>query len=808
MKNLLWFCLLSLVPYFVSGQVIPPERTVNWSQAGYSGALPSPSTFVNVLDFGAVGDGVTNNVTAVTNAMNSLSGNPGVVFFPSGTYLFNSYLNIPNNVVLRGLSSTLSKLKFNFSGTNTVCINIAGTQPSSFVPVSSGYTSGSSTITVSNPAGFAAGDYIEIRETNGSWDTEPATWAAYAVGQIIRLTGVSGNELLLEEPLRITYEASLNPEVGKLTPKKNVGIETLGIERVDDAPTGGPSNINISLAANCWIRGVESNKSVGAHIMVGRSTNIEITGCYIHHAFTYTGSNNRGYGITLNTHAGSCLIENNIFRYLRHAMMVKVGANGNVFGYNYSIEPNRSEFPTNWAADISFHGHYAYSNLFEGNIAQNIIFDHEWGPAGPYNTVFRNRAELYGIIMTSSSNPTNNQNIVGNEVTNNGFAMGNYTITGSGHFQYGNNVKGTIIPSGTTTLDDESYYYTSKPPFWNVTMNWPTIGIPNTINTGTIQAKLRYQNAHYTYLLPVVSAGDDVTINEGESTILNGSLMGGIPTYAYSWTPTTGLSNPAIMNPVATPLATTTYTLTVTDMYGVVDSDEVTVTVLPAFQPVVTDLKVFLEGPFNGSGMNTNIRALPDFPLSQPFNVSPWNYTGTESVLTVPADAVDWVLLELRETAGSASTATSATMVARMACFLLSDGTISETDGISLPEFGITVNDDLYAVIWHRNHIGIMSANPLTESGGLYNYDFSTGAGMVYGGNLGYKEIAPGIWGMFGGDGDSDGQVTNNDKNIVWETQSGLSGYYNGDFNLDSQVSNIDKANVWRPNAGKGTQVP
>ena len=47
-------------------------------------------------------------------------------------------------------------------------------------------------------------------------------------------------------------------------------------------------------------------------------------------------------------------------------------------------------------------------------------------------------------------------------------------------------------------------------------------------------------------------------------------------------------------------------------------------------------LSVFLEGPFNGTDMNADLAGLPDFPLAQPFNTAPWNYAGTESVLSVP----------------------------------------------------------------------------------------------------------------------------------------------------------------------------
>ena len=51
-----------------------------------------------------------------------------------------------------------------------------------------------------------------------------------------------------------------------------------------------------------------------------------------------------------------------------------------------------------------------------------------------------------------------------------------------------------------------------------------------------------------------IDAGSDVTICQGDSTQLNAS--GGL---IYTWTPTTGLSNPNIANPIAKPTQTTTY---------------------------------------------------------------------------------------------------------------------------------------------------------------------------------------------------------------------------------------------------------
>ncbi|MCD4735656.1 MAG: PCMD domain-containing protein [Bacteroidales bacterium] len=221
------------------------------------------------------------------------------------------------------------------------------------------------------------------------------------------------------------------------------------------------------------------------------------------------------------------------------------------------------------------------------------------------------------------------------------------------------------------------------------------------------------------------------------------------------------------------------------------------------------DLTAFLEGPFNGTDMNTTLNTDGYLPLAQPYNQAPWNYAGTEAVAAIPnANVVDWVLVEIRD-ATVATQATSQAVVARQAAFILSDGSIVDTDGQSNLIFNnLTIQNSMFVVIWHRNSVGIMSAVPVVETGGIYSYDFTSGAGTVYGGSNAHKEITTGVWGLIGADGNADEQINNGDKIDVWTPQAGSSGYQDGDFNLDGQVNNGDKNDVWVPNTGMGGQVP
>ena len=220
------------------------------------------------------------------------------------------------------------------------------------------------------------------------------------------------------------------------------------------------------------------------------------------------------------------------------------------------------------------------------------------------------------------------------------------------------------------------------------------------------------------------------------------------------------------------------------------------------------DLKVYLEGPYLGPYMSTVLNIVGYVPLNQPYNVAPWNYFGTESVVEIPGDdVVDWALIELRD-APDASSATSSASIAFQAGFVLKDGSVRGVDGSSFLTFNVPFVNNLFVVVWHRNHLAVISAYPLTGSGSVFSYDFSVSANAAYGGAIAHKDLGGGVWGMVGGDGLPDGQIGNTDKIDVWIPQSGNSGYYQGDFTLDGQVNNNDKVDVWSVNSGWSSQVP
>ncbi len=228
----------------------------------------------------------------------------------------------------------------------------------------------------------------------------------------------------------------------------------------------------------------------------------------------------------------------------------------------------------------------------------------------------------------------------------------------------------------------------------------------------------------------------------------------------------------------------------------------------------VKGFRVLLEGPYDANNelMSTVLNDQDLIPLEQPFDSDPaavWYYNGSETVAGIPnTNIVDWILVQTRD-ATSAANATPETIKENQVAFLLNNGKIVGLDGHSNISFSEPINDNLYLVVFQRNHLGVISSGPVDITGEYaFTYLFSDGSDQVFGGSIGHKEISSGLWGMMGGDGDGNGQIELDDKTVVWQSQAGKTNYLSGDYNLDGQVDNSDKNDTWIENNNTSSQIP
>jgi len=212
------------------------------------------------------------------------------------------------------------------------------------------------------------------------------------------------------------------------------------------------------------------------------------------------------------------------------------------------------------------------------------------------------------------------------------------------------------------------------------------------------------------------------------------------------------------------------------------------------------------------------------------------------------------VLIELRETSAgldTAATYASDTVIARKPAFLLSNGRVVDAaaysrldaprpgqcfredvtsdrhcPGVWFDRLTPDENKDLYVVVRHRNHLGVMSASPMVAvgagdgadsdrdavgAGGVYAHDFSSGLGSArgranahktYTGSRGERISLP-VPVMAVGDTNEDGIIQQTDVSVIAFFNQGLAEYNVADFNLNGIVQSEDILNYGIQNLGR-----
>lgn len=143
--------------------------------------------------------------------------------------------------------------------------------------------------------------------------------------------------------------------------------------------------------------------------------------------------------------------------------------------------------------------------------------------------------------------------------------------------------------SPNTGLSNAAGSFTTASPNGTTTYTCTVTDINGCISTGQVVVTIFPTN--------FATAGNDTSILPGLSAQLNATNPNGIN---YTWSPIDYLNDPNIANPIANPTATTTYTVSMTDVNGCITNDDVIVILQPACQGVI-NATAFTP---NGDGLN------------------------------------------------------------------------------------------------------------------------------------------------------------------------------------------------------------
>ena len=392
--------------------------TYDWGDyCGIPGGIPTDRT-----QYGTTM--TTSNTLSEINARIAACPSGQYVQLAAGTYSLGTVLfGIKSGVTLRGAGAGQTIINPTASPAIATYPHNSETyfRNEDGIAISSGYTKGSTSITLSSApsAYFVVGRLVQITQDDSPdvWDTGvgvyhrtgfPGSYGMSATRNLrftSRITGITGNTISFATPIPVGYSASLNPAAYPMrtSPMSLCGVENLTIN------CGGTIDraVHFANSDQCWVKDVEIYNFTGATGCI-RFYNVhqcEINRCYAHDAADYPIQAD-GYPYFLYYGCSCCSVVDNVAH--RVGPTVVNGSSGNVLLNNYLLNIRRRRVTGEaqpWLTQgiIVNHGPQAAMNLVEGNIAQRFQSDGYHGSAS-HTTLFRN--QIHGVLPDLAS-PTN-----------------------------------------------------------------------------------------------------------------------------------------------------------------------------------------------------------------------------------------------------------------------------------------------------------------------------------------------------------------------------------------------------------------
>jgi hypothetical protein len=312
-------------------QVLTADSTqaagLKWDAATDSNAIHKGDIVQNVKDYGAIGDGTTDDKTAIQAAIDAANAaGGGIVYLPTGVYNIASSpgLNLKEGVALVGAGTAATTIKQSYwPGSFLAFIKAQGTYTDADqTTLTADANAGDSTLTVASTSGINVGDYFLL----GS-DTAFLNAIASAShdelrnrGEIVRVLSVdSGTALTIRGYVQDFYATAAAASLKTISYIAGVGLRDLAI--VNSDPGNHTSDMVSFLAVRDFdVQNVlfKDGDNVGLSLDLCREGTV--TGCRWLDFADNPGATQFGYGINLVRATEDVAITGCAFRRLRHSV--------------------------------------------------------------------------------------------------------------------------------------------------------------------------------------------------------------------------------------------------------------------------------------------------------------------------------------------------------------------------------------------------------------------------------------------------------------------------------------------------------
>lgn len=317
----------------------------------------------NVRDFGAVGDGVTDDTAAIARALGAATrAKGGVVFFPAGTYLVTgrilprtiSPLTIMGDgVVLRGEGPDATRILAQFpeNTSTTAVIRAEGRRTGTATYLTADAKAGDRALVVGDAAErFSPGDHIILEADDTGPLMTPSRLPFYrGRNHLLIVDRVDGDTVYVTEPLRLDFLTADRARITQYEPIRRVVIEDLSIHSTNEADL---NLVHFSYAYQCQMTNVHLSGFTRGGLRLDWSKGCVIADNDSSHA-RWFGGGGEGYGFNMHRSHDN-LFERNHSTVTRHAFVVNYGNSGNLLRNNVMSHST--------LAAIDIHGEYNYDN--------------------------------------------------------------------------------------------------------------------------------------------------------------------------------------------------------------------------------------------------------------------------------------------------------------------------------------------------------------------------------------------------------------------------------------------------------------
>lgn len=325
------------------------------TQVGATGEDIHKSEY-NVKDYGADGDGVADDSTAIQDAINAAEADGGgIVYFPRGTYYITAQLSVSgNNITFQGEGKLISKLDCSGIAASTYAVDVSGVNNASYAisSTSDGDTSVTCS-TASNAGNFSKGQLVLIRsddafESSGVNETEV---------NVVESSDSTAGTVSLQRPVEAAY--STTPTIHDIDAIENFRWDSLGLEYPDLTNSWyGP---RINLAKNAVVNNAYFKRCNTRAITNNNSYNTTIEGS----VFEESVETGYGYGVNVSQASTVTTIRDCDFLECRHGV-AHSGATYGIQRYSRVIDCSVSQ--PNHDIGLDSHGESEYITFRDNSV--------------------------------------------------------------------------------------------------------------------------------------------------------------------------------------------------------------------------------------------------------------------------------------------------------------------------------------------------------------------------------------------------------------------------------------------------------